>query len=239
MLRVCLKLRRLEPILKALNKKCYSNISQRVIDAKNELIRLQECCSYSPVDPSNVLLEREALHKYIDLSNAEESFKRPKSRVRWLNLGDQNTFFFHRRMTVNRMRNKILSICDENGQKFDEVSDVKRVIVDFYVKLSRTKFAQRIQGHSNMHTLIEPEVPENLKGSLIMAVSADEVKRAIYSIKGDKAPRPDGLNSAFFQQNWEVVRSNVILAAHSVANMLNLMNIYSLSAPILVLFGQK
>ena len=75
--------------------------------------------SQSTGDPNWMALERDALHKYIDLSNAEESFKKQKSRVRWLQLGDQNTNFFHRRMACNRMRNKILSICDDNGQRFE------------------------------------------------------------------------------------------------------------------------
>ena len=45
--------------------------------------------SHNPVDPSNVLLEREALHKYVELSNAEESFKKQKSRVSCLVWGSE------------------------------------------------------------------------------------------------------------------------------------------------------
>lgn len=46
----------------------------------------------------------------MELSQAEESFKKQKSRVAWLALGDQNTMFFHHKVSSNRMRNKILSL---------------------------------------------------------------------------------------------------------------------------------
>ena len=89
--------------MKELNKSNYSNISKSV-EAKAELVRLQDLCSQRPGDLGYMNLEREALHKYVELSIAEESFKKQTSRVRWLKLGDQNTKFFHRRMTCNRMR---------------------------------------------------------------------------------------------------------------------------------------
>ena len=91
--------------------------------------------------------------KYIELSNAEESFKKQKSRVQWLRLGDQNTSFFHMKMTVNRMRNKIFSICDKIVNSFVEPRDVQRVIVNFE-NLLGTKFAQRRVAQYNMQDLI-------------------------------------------------------------------------------------
>ena len=47
------------------------------------------------------------------------------------------------RMACNRMRNKILSICDDNGQMFEEPTEVKRVIVGFYEGLLGTRFADK------------------------------------------------------------------------------------------------
>ena len=44
--------------------------------------------------PFNQVLEmkeKDLLSKYVELSVAEEPFKKQKSRVKWLALGDQNT----------------------------------------------------------------------------------------------------------------------------------------------------
>ncbi|GFS36695.1 hypothetical protein Acr_00g0047480 [Actinidia rufa] len=71
-------------------KNNYSDISNKVIEGKAELTTLQELCSNNPVNPGNALLEREALLKYIELSNADESFKKQKStrRVGHYNMQD-------------------------------------------------------------------------------------------------------------------------------------------------------
>lgn len=46
----------------------------------------------------------------MELSEAEQSFKKQKSRVAWLALGGKNTKFFHHKVASNKMRNKILSL---------------------------------------------------------------------------------------------------------------------------------
>lgn len=74
-------------------------------------------------------LEKEAMLEYRHLSAVEESFKRQKSRVQWLKLGDNNTNFFHRKMAANRMRNKILSINDEYGNRLEDPEAVKKEVV--------------------------------------------------------------------------------------------------------------
>lgn len=45
---------------------------------------------------------------------------------------------------------------------------------------------------------------------LIKPVSVEEIKGALQSIKGDKAPGPDGYSSSFFQQNWEIVGQDLV-----------------------------
>lgn len=49
-----------------------------------------------------------------------------------------------------------------------------------------------------------------MQSDLIQPVSVNEIKIALKSIKGDKAPGPDGFCSSFFQQNWDIVRQDVV-----------------------------
>lgn len=53
-------------------------------------------------------------------------------------------------------------------------------------------------------------VPEEMKSSFICTVTVVEIQSA--SIKRDKVPGPDGYNSAFFQDNWDVVGSGLVQA---------------------------
>ena len=79
----------------------------------------------------------------MELSNVEEAFKRKKSRVQWLALGDQNAKFFHKDIASGRMSNKILSLCNEQGQRTDDPTAVKEEILGFYKKLSGTKLHRK------------------------------------------------------------------------------------------------
>ena len=75
----------------------------------------------------------------MELSNVEGSFKRKKSRVQWLALEDQNAKLFHKKIASGRMRNKIHSICNEQGQRTDPTA-AKDEILGIYKKLSGTTF---------------------------------------------------------------------------------------------------
>lgn len=43
-------------------------------------------------------------------------------------------------------------------------------------------------------------------------VSEEEIKHALGSIKRDKAPGPDGYNSAFYLDNWSIVGPDFVQA---------------------------
>ncbi|KAI8537704.1 hypothetical protein RHMOL_Rhmol09G0045300 [Rhododendron molle] len=123
------KLRRLKPCLKKFNKEFYSDIQNRVLVAREELSSIQNCRAQLPGDPILMEYERLCLLNFNDLCVAEEAWCRQKSRVRWLHLGDNNTRFFHKKVASHRMRNKILSICDENGKRLEDMKEVKGEIL--------------------------------------------------------------------------------------------------------------
>lgn len=45
--------------------------------------------------------------------------------------------------------------------------------------------------------------------SLVAGVSMEEVRNAVFSMKGLKAPRPDGIQPLFYQRHWEVVSQTI------------------------------
>ena len=109
------------------------------------------------------------------------------------------------------MRNNILSIHDDNGIRTEEESAVKNKIVGFYTKLLGTQFDKKKGYGEMMKSLITSKVSDEFKAELIKEVTTEEIKLAMFSIKGDKAPGPDGHN-VFFHQNWDSVGSDVVSA---------------------------
>ncbi|KAH7867077.1 hypothetical protein Vadar_028607 [Vaccinium darrowii] len=130
------------------------------MEAKEEPVRIQETFSQSTMDSTTLMMEREALLKYIDLSKAEESFKRQKLRVQWLALGDQNNKFFHRKMAANTMRKKKFSIGDGRGNRMEDPIEVKKLIIQFYKDLLGTGFNGRRAAGDIMLHLLQNKVSE-------------------------------------------------------------------------------
>jgi hypothetical protein len=72
-----------------------------------------------------LLKERECLHAYASIAKAEEAFLKQKARNQWLQLGDQNSAFFHWILKGRQARNTISFILDEQGNRVEDVGQYK------------------------------------------------------------------------------------------------------------------
>ena len=88
MYQLCCKLRKLKQELKHFNKTHFSNISDRVKDAKDHMDKAQQALHTAPEDPTLRMRERDAVRNYASTVRAEESFFKQKARMQWLSLGD-------------------------------------------------------------------------------------------------------------------------------------------------------
>ncbi|KAG5564631.1 hypothetical protein RHGRI_000728 [Rhododendron griersonianum] len=206
------QLSRLKPVLREFNKKFFSQISERVVKAREELLHVQEQCFQNPYDAALVHLEKDLHLKFIDLSLAEESFKKQKSLVQWLALGDQNTRFFHLKVKSHCLRNKVLSLTNVEGIRLTDPKAVQDEILGYYTSLLGSPFLHSKEAYSVLRLAVPQRLLVSQKLTLSSRVSGDEIKQAMWSIEGDKSPGPDGYSFAFFQSNWDVVGSDVIQA---------------------------
>jgi hypothetical protein len=96
MYQLCCKLRKLKQELKLFNKTHFSNISDRVKDAKDKMDKAQQAMHTAHGNPTFCMRERDVVRNYASTVRAEESFFKQKARIQWLSLGDQNTSYFHK-----------------------------------------------------------------------------------------------------------------------------------------------
>ncbi|KAL3573201.1 hypothetical protein D5086_027105 [Populus alba] len=111
MYQLCCKLRKLKQELKHFNKTHFSNISDRVKDAKRfTWIGLNKLC-IQRLRIQHCVCEKEMLFRnYASTVREEECFFQTKARIQWLSLGDQNTSYFHKSVNGRQNRNKLLSL---------------------------------------------------------------------------------------------------------------------------------
>lgn len=56
-----------------------------------------------------------------------------------------------------------------------------------------------------------PIVSNQHRERLVLPVAEEEVKQAVWSIGGDKAPGPDGFRSQFYKDCWDIINMTYLL----------------------------
>ncbi|KAJ0230083.1 hypothetical protein HA466_0311140 [Hirschfeldia incana] len=159
----------------------------------------------SSASPDTELIENinfELRRAYLE----EEQFWQQRSRIQWLKQGDRNTGFFHAATRTRRIINSIPVLEDTQGGVVYEEEDITRVISNYFNQIFTSSgngsFA-RIQG------LLTRKVTPEMNAMLTAVPSDSEIKEAVKSINGNKAPGPDGFPATFYQSYWHIIGSDV------------------------------
>lgn len=141
----------------------------------------------------------------------EEKIWQQKSRATWINVGDANTKFFHAFAKERMNQNSIRVLYKTDGSKVQNQQGIKDEVVRFYRSLMGTAANSLPMVDMN---IVErgPLLSVDHKRSLCEAVTAEEVKRALFDMDPLKSPGADGFNVYFFQQCWSIIGSSVVVA---------------------------
>lgn len=117
-------LKSLKKVLRRINKRHYSGISERVKEMAGKIEELQRSLLSNP-DLDTAVAEHQARGKWQILQKAEEKYYRQRSRVRWMNLGDRNTAFFHKTVLQRVTRNHIHFLKDAEDKIYSTTTEIK------------------------------------------------------------------------------------------------------------------
>ncbi|GKV16524.1 hypothetical protein SLEP1_g27155 [Rubroshorea leprosula] len=146
-------------------------------------------------------LEQELLDEYQQILYEEELLWFQKSRVDWIASGDRNTSFYHLSTMVRRSKNKIgaLKIGGEWNMDPDALkSHVRNFSMELFISKDTAPSSEDL--FAFQHT-----IPIEQHSLLIQPATLEEVRAALFSMKGLKSPGPDGIQALFYQQHWDTV----------------------------------
>ncbi|KAK3189706.1 hypothetical protein Dsin_029267 [Dipteronia sinensis] len=137
-----------------------------------------------------------AMAEFWKVLRMEEQEWRQKSRIKWLVEGDRNSRFFHCIATGRRRTNSITDISFGGVSKSDP-SDVKEEVANYFEMLYRNVPWKRPTIRNLPLKKISAADREALEGKF----TKEEVREALSSCDGNKAPGPDGFNFNFIKAN--------------------------------------
>ncbi|KAH0864515.1 hypothetical protein HID58_081726 [Brassica napus] len=134
------RMKLLKTDLRNLNKTHFSGITGRVKQQSVRVANLQQSLLTCP-DPVTASEEHRQRDILNTLLNAEQKFFRQRSRVRWADVGDRNTPFFHKTVAQRNNSNHIHYLIDESGQFLGSIDDINAHSVSYF---------QDILGHTDL-----------------------------------------------------------------------------------------
>lgn len=131
-----------------------------------------------------------------DLWTREEIHWHQRSRVRWLQAGDKNTKFFHLSTVQRRKRNKVRLIKNGDRVWLDGDVHVAESFGDYFKELFTS------DGPRNWEAALDSvdcRVSEEMNDNLLLPITLEEVKTAVFDLGALKSPGPDGFQGTFYQ----------------------------------------
>ncbi|KAL2922219.1 LINE-1 retrotransposable element ORF2 protein [Bienertia sinuspersici] len=159
--------------------------------------------------------EQEAQKDYVVKQGAYVSFLKQKAKLDWIREGDENTKIFHQSIKKRRLQNTIHSIQDVRGDTREGLKEIAGAFIDYYKQLlggymPRFPIQDQFMGGVRLSA--------DQINVLSLPFTRREVKSAMFSIHGDKAPGPDGFGSFFFRDHWDIVGESIEEAVLDVLN---------------------
>ncbi|XP_056691888.1 uncharacterized protein [Spinacia oleracea] len=156
-----------------------------------------------------------AIHDYKIKHKIYLDFLAQKAKLAWIKAGDENTALFHQSIRSRQVQNQIYSIHDMRGDWKDQAADVSEAFLNYYKMLLGSVH----EGRTPVITQVVhggPVCQDYHKTILNAPYTSEEVKAALFSIPGIKAPGPDDFGSFFYKDAWHVVGNEVIEAVLDV-----------------------
>lgn len=201
---MCRKINNTKRELKKWNEMSFGHCKTRIKrlqDAINLVQMLQ-------ATKENLLREKHLCHELEEVHRREEIHWKQKSRVSWLDEGDDNTGFFHVLTVIRRRRNGLDCIKKDNGDWVFNREDIGNAFVEYFWDLFKTC---NPFGPNDFDHLLENSISDAQNARLNAIPSYSEIKKIVKLMAPTKAPGPDGMSALFYQHYWTTVGKDLVV----------------------------
>jgi hypothetical protein len=122
--------------------------------------------------------------------------------------GDSNTKYFQARANGKRRKTRIFRLEQDHGV-VEGAEALNQFITDFYKKL----FSSATRGELSLDESRKEDIPQvstEENEMLTAKFTKKEIREAIFQMKHNKAPGPDGFPAEFYQVFWSVIKDDLL-----------------------------
>ena len=150
------------------------------------------------------LQENTLLQDFNQREQQEEVYWNQKSRIKWLQEGEQNTIFFHKATIQHRRGNRMDRLKKEDRSIAESQEDLDTTLNSYFSKLLQEPERDREEDQREVLSHIPKIITEDHNQILRTAIEMVEVENAVKQMAKDKAPGLDGFTTNFFHpgQDW-------------------------------------
>lgn len=134
------------------------------------------------------------------LLESKRAYWKQINSVRWVQLGDENTHFFHTISTISHKRNFIVFLFNTDGTIVtDHEQKANLLCTAFKHRLGVSEFTGMAYNLSNL-------LSEHKLEDLDVDFSQEEIEGVIRNLPNNHAPGPDGFKGLFIKKCWSTVK---------------------------------
>ena len=160
-----------------------------------------------PLPPELYSRKMDANFELHELLVNEEIFWLQQSNERWLLKGDLNTAFYHRVANGKKRKNTIQSLTD--GEVVIEgTTNLLAHATAYYKELFGPARGNLFHLSPDMWADNE-KLTEDDNILLTSKFMEEEVKKALFNMKSNRAPGPDSIPAEFYKHCWEFVKQDI------------------------------
>ncbi|GKB48717.1 RNA-directed DNA polymerase, eukaryota, reverse transcriptase zinc-binding domain protein, partial [Tanacetum coccineum] len=168
------------------DKSEFMDIVKEVVVIKQQLKEAQSRYEADPFNKDKRFEAVDLFQKYSDAAEDELNLLHQTAKVKWVE-----------------------SICNENGVRFEGAKVAEQFVNHFENFLGKSGSVKQLNLLGNIVNL---KLSEEDASRMIIEVSDEEIKAAMFDIDGYKAAGPDGFTSCFFKKSWHLVSKDICLA---------------------------
>ena len=185
------KLKLLKGELKTRNKNIFENIHTLVKNSMQKLDFIQDEINIYGYNDSLMKQEKDANIELEAPLNMEEAYWSEKARIKWHSEGDRNTAYFHRTAKIKQAYKKITTLRVDDNIISDQDQIANHVVSHFSNE-------NVVQDSGIIEDVIPSLVIDDTNKLLTMLPLREEIHNAVFIMKKDSSPGPDGFGAFFF-----------------------------------------